>query len=77
MLLRLKLCALLLLFSTVLFGQSKIEGIIHNEENSAVSQATIILKNPLSGDEKSVSSKDDGSFSLEIKPGRYDLKITL
>lgn len=77
MLLRHKLCALLLLFSTVLFGQSKIEGIIHNEENSAVSQATIILINPITGDEKSISSKEDGSFSLEIKPGRYDLRITL
>jgi hypothetical protein len=64
------LFALLFLISASAFAQSSgVRGTIKSDDGSALSFATIFVKQLGTG----TTANDDGKFELQLKPGRYDL----
>lgn len=76
MLLQIKLCTLLLLFSVTLHAQSIVNGRVHDENNAPLSQVTVSIKSISNQTQKSISTDKNGSFSFELPYGNYDLIIS-
>lgn len=76
MLLQIKLCTLLLLFSVTLHAQSIVNGRVHDENNAPLSQVTVSIKLISNQTQKSISTDKNGSFSFELPYGNYDLIIS-
>src|SRR5690606_28212577 len=76
MLLQIKLCTLLLLFSVTLHAQSIVNGRVHDENNTPLSQVTVSIKSISNQTQKSISTDKNGSFSFELPYGNYDLIIS-
>ncbi|WP_409150250.1 outer membrane beta-barrel protein [Sphingobacterium sp. BS-2] len=76
MLLQIKLCTLLLLFSVTLHAQSIVNGRVHDENNAPLSQVTVSIKSISNQTQKSISTDKNGSFSFDLPYGNYDLIIS-
>jgi hypothetical protein len=73
-------CVLALLFSAFAVGQSDnstINGSVHDPSGATVAGATVTVRNEGSGTERSVTSKQDGFYSVtNIPPGTYTISVT-
>ena len=58
-----------LLLSTMLYGQITISGMVRDEKSNPVPFATIYVKNTTMG----TSANSEGEYSLQIKPGQYEV----
>ncbi len=73
--------AICLLFSLSAFGQSEsgssaIEGTVRDGSGSVVSGASIVIKNTETGLERSLTSRNDGSFVVSVLPvGTYLIRV--
>jgi len=76
MLLNIKICLLFLLFPTIMYAQTGVQGTILNENNEALNQVTIVLKSKESEESKSIATNDKGFFRLHIPSGFYELTIS-
>lgn len=76
MLLQIKLCTILLLFSLTVQAQSVIKGLVHNENNEPLGQVTVLLKSTSNNNKQAVSTDQKGYFTLELEYGNYDLQIS-
>src|SRR5215510_14792676 len=57
--------------------QARITGVVHDQNNAVVPGATITVKNERTGDVRTTTSKEDGSFTvLNLKPSVYTIQVS-
>jgi hypothetical protein len=57
--------------------QARITGVVRDQNNAMIPGATIAVKNERTGDTRTVTSKEDGSFVVpNLKPSLYTIQVT-
>jgi hypothetical protein len=57
--------------------QARIVGVVHDQANAVVPGATITIKNERTGDVRTTTTKEDGSFAVtNLKPSSYTIQVT-
>jgi hypothetical protein len=76
-----------ILFVLALFGlpsvalaqidQARITGVVRDQNNAMIPGATVTVKNERTGETRTTSSKEDGSFIItNLKPSLYTIQVT-
>ena len=74
--------SLVLALAMVSLGQSeatsgRITGTVRDAQGAGVPNATVVVSNPATGFEQTVTTNENGEFSaVQLKPGDYTLAVT-
>src|SRR5262245_15086694 len=57
--------------------QASVSGTVHDQNKAVVTGATVTVKNDRTGDVRTATAKEDGSFTIRnLKPSTYTITVT-